>query len=177
MLMALTSCSLSFSGNPKSPLLWQEIRISTWISRSQQHKGLYDGRVFQKWLANIDKTMKVRSHLKTKTYYSHIVLSQIKSRHIVLLIDNAPSHMTNGITLTNVKFQLLPPRTTTMIQSIDAVFIVAYKRRFAVTICRMRSPVTSIGRVLYLQSQPTYFLALVGGCLKRDFKNHYCQLL
>ena len=55
---------------------------------------------------------------------------QIKSRNILLLIDNAPSHMTNDLTLTNVKVQLIPPCTTSMIQPMDAGVIAAFKRRY-----------------------------------------------
>ena len=55
---------------------------------------------------------------------------QIKSRNILLLIDNAPSHMTNDLTLTNVKVQLLPPRTTSMIQPMDSSVIAAFKRLY-----------------------------------------------
>ena len=38
--------------------------------------------------------------------------------------------MTNDLTLTNVKVQLLPPRTTSMIQPMDAGVIAAFKRRY-----------------------------------------------
>ena len=55
---------------------------------------------------------------------------QIKSRNILQLIDNAPSHMTNDLTFTNVKVQLLPPRTTYMIQPMDAGVIAAFKQRY-----------------------------------------------
>ena len=36
--------------------------------------------------------------------------------------------MTNDLTLTNIKVQLLPPRTTSMIQPMDASVIAAFKR-------------------------------------------------
>ena len=55
---------------------------------------------------------------------------QIKSRYILLLIDNAASHMTSDLTLTNVKVQLLPPRTISMIQPMDPGVIAAFKRRY-----------------------------------------------
>ena len=38
--------------------------------------------------------------------------------------------MTNDLTLPNVKVQLLPPRTTSMIQPMDAGVIAAFKRRY-----------------------------------------------
>ena len=46
------------------------------------------------------------------------------------MIDNAASHMTSDLTLNNVKVQLLPPRTISMIQPLDPGVIAAFKRRY-----------------------------------------------
>ncbi|KAI1003886.1 hypothetical protein K3495_g4332 [Podosphaera aphanis] len=52
-----------------------------------------------------------------------------KEQRHVLLLDNAPSHISNGLDLSNVKIQFLPPNTTSRMQPLDAGIISAFKRR------------------------------------------------
>lgn len=60
---------------------------------------------------------------KTK-YYTLI------KRKILLLIDNAPSHILGDLVLSNVTVHFLPPNTTSKIQPLDAGIISAFKRRY-----------------------------------------------
>ncbi|KAI0992064.1 hypothetical protein K3495_g16122, partial [Podosphaera aphanis] len=43
-----------------------------------------------------------------------------EQRHVLLLLDNAPSHIPNGLELSNVEIQFLPPNTTSRMQPMDA---------------------------------------------------------
>ncbi|XP_052255184.1 tigger transposable element-derived protein 4-like [Dreissena polymorpha] len=49
-------------------------------------------------------------------------------RHVILFIDNAPSHP--RITLTNIKLQFLPPNTTSVIQPMDQGIIQTMKLKY-----------------------------------------------
>ncbi|CAG8802910.1 15378_t:CDS:2 [Cetraspora pellucida] len=49
------------------------------------------------------------------------------NRHILLILDGAPSHVTSAFTLTNVKVLTLPPYTTSKIQPMDAGIIASFK--------------------------------------------------
>ncbi|KAG5463055.1 MAG: DDE superfamily endonuclease-domain-containing protein, partial [Olpidium bornovanus] len=51
-------------------------------------------------------------------------------RKILLLIDNAPSHILDNFTSTNVTVRPLLPNTTSKIQPMDAGIIAAFKRRY-----------------------------------------------
>ncbi|KAE9276749.1 hypothetical protein PF008_g29019 [Phytophthora fragariae] len=50
--------------------------------------------------------------------------------HILLLVDNASSHSTGDLALTNVRVRKLPPNTTTYLQPMDAGIIAAFKQRY-----------------------------------------------
>ena len=67
--------------------------------------------LFQEWLRNFDQRMRVAG------------------RHILLFIDNAPSHTTE-VDLPNVELCCIPPNTTSVIQPMDAGIIAAFKRRY-----------------------------------------------
>eukprot|EP00644_Phytophthora_capsici_P016888 jgi/Phyca11/125620/e_gw1.59.230.1 len=68
--------------------------------------------LFREWLRDFDMEM---NNLK---------------RHVVLLMDNASSHITVGLELQNVKIHFLPPNTTSKLQPLDAGIIAALKRRY-----------------------------------------------
>ena len=52
-----------------------------------------------------------------------------QKRNVLLLLDNAPSHMiTSG--LTNVKVHFLPPNTTSHLQPLDAGIIQCFKANY-----------------------------------------------
>jgi len=50
-----------------------------------------------------------------------------KSKRILLLIDNAPSHACGYLNMSNVRVKFLPPNTTSEIQPIDAGIIAEFK--------------------------------------------------
>jgi len=52
------------------------------------------------------------------------------SRKILLLIDNAPSHVWDGLELSNIEILCLPPNTTSKLQPLDAGIIAAVKRHY-----------------------------------------------
>jgi len=51
-------------------------------------------------------------------------------RPVILLLDNAPSHVWTDLTLQNVKILSLPPNTTSKLQPLDAGIIAAFKRHY-----------------------------------------------
>ena len=50
----------------------------------------------------------------------------------VLLLDNAPSHSTTGLELSNVRVCFLPPNTTSRLQPMDQGIIAAFKKMFRI---------------------------------------------
>ncbi|XP_048248519.1 tigger transposable element-derived protein 6-like [Haliotis rufescens] len=63
--------------------------------------------IFKAWLLILDRQMR------------------LERRHVILLLDNAPSHAT--VDTTNVKCHFLPPNTTVHIQPLDAGIIKNFK--------------------------------------------------
>jgi len=57
-------------------------------------------------------------------------LDRYVNRPILLLIDNAPSHIADGLELRNVKVLCLPPNTTSKLQPLDAGIIAAFKKHY-----------------------------------------------
>ena len=55
---------------------------------------------------------------------------QDQDRQILLLLDNAPSHVTKDLSLVHVNVKFLPPNCTSKIQPMDAGIISAFKRRY-----------------------------------------------
>ncbi|KAL5523579.1 hypothetical protein ACEPAG_7752 [Sanghuangporus baumii] len=53
-----------------------------------------------------------------------------KNRHICLLIDNAPSHIFDPTTLTNIEIKPLEPNMTSHIQPMDAGIIRTFKAHY-----------------------------------------------
>ena len=66
---------------------------------------------FTEWLKSLERKMAV------------------KKRHILLLLDNAPSHI-HSVELTYVKIEMLPPNTTSHIQPLDAGIIKNFKLHY-----------------------------------------------
>ncbi|CAG8711744.1 1658_t:CDS:2 [Cetraspora pellucida] len=52
------------------------------------------------------------------------------NQHILLLINGATSHANGDIDLTHIKVVILPPRTTSKLQPMDAGIIAAFKHRY-----------------------------------------------
>lgn len=55
------------------------------------------------------------------------------NRPILLLIDNAPGHILEGLELRNVKILRLPPNTISKYQSLDTGIITAFKKHHHTT--------------------------------------------
>lgn len=55
---------------------------------------------------------------------------QVQGRHILLLLDNAPSHVTTDLQLESIKVEFLPPNCTSKVQPMDAGIIAAFKRHY-----------------------------------------------
>jgi hypothetical protein len=70
------------------------------------------GDIYRDWLRALDTDMRAAG------------------RHILLLLDNASSHSSGDLALTNVKVRKLPPNTTALLQPMDAGIIAAFKQRF-----------------------------------------------
>lgn len=51
-------------------------------------------------------------------------------RNILLLLDNAPSHVATGLNLSSVKVLLFPPNTTSKFKPKDAGIIASFKARY-----------------------------------------------
>ncbi len=68
--------------------------------------------IYQQWLRDLDRRMR------------------IANRHICLLVDNAPSHIHEGLEFTNITVVFLPPNTTSHIQPCDAGIIKNFKLKY-----------------------------------------------
>ncbi|POM68346.1 Tigger transposable elementderived protein 6 [Phytophthora palmivora] len=66
--------------------------------------------IYQLWLQELDSSMRA------------------EDRHVLLLVDNASSHTEEGLTLTNVRVEKLPPNTTSKLQPLDQGIIYCVKR-------------------------------------------------
>jgi hypothetical protein len=70
--------------------------------------------LFQEWLHDFD--------LKVSRKYGN--------QPVLLLLDNCPSHITEGLTLSNTEVLFLPPNTTSTLQPMDAGVIMSFKRHY-----------------------------------------------
>ena len=74
-------------------------------------KGWMVERIWTSWLKNLDKQ------------------TRIQKRNILLFIDNCAAHKFNGI-LINIRFEFLPPDTTSQLQSMDQGVIRSLKTKY-----------------------------------------------
>jgi len=70
--------------------------------------------LFQEWLQEFSKQV-ARRH---------------KNKCVLLFLDNCLSHKTDGVVLSNVDIQFLPPNTTAKIQLMDVGIISSFKRHY-----------------------------------------------
>ena len=70
--------------------------------------------LFQDWLQEFDKEM----------------ARKYGNQQVLLLLDNCPSHKTDGMVLSNTDVHFLPPNTTSKIQPMDAGIIMSFKRHY-----------------------------------------------
>jgi hypothetical protein len=55
---------------------------------------------------------------------------QMHGRKVLLLLDNAPSHIVTGVRLNNTTVKFLPPNTTSRLQPCDAGIIASFKAHY-----------------------------------------------
>jgi DDE superfamily endonuclease/Tc5 transposase DNA-binding domain len=99
-----------FIGHAKKPRCFER-------KTGQEHGFLYynnkkawmTGSIFQDYLRHFDR---------------HV------NRPVLLLIDNAPSHIFEGLELQNVEILCLPPNTTSKLQPLDAGIIATFKKHY-----------------------------------------------
>ncbi|KAE8898636.1 hypothetical protein PF005_g16096 [Phytophthora fragariae] len=70
------------------------------------------GDVFRDWLINFDRDMRA------------------SGRQILLLLDNASSHTSDNLVLTNVRLEPLTPNTTAFLQPMDGGIIADFMRSY-----------------------------------------------
>lgn len=102
-------------------------------------KGWMTAATYQAWIRALDDRM------------------ESEGRHILLLVDNAPSHILGDTALGNVTVVKLPPNTTSLLQPMDQGIIAALKRGFM-----SRKTEAAISRYLDGYRQP-YAVSLVEG--------------
>ncbi len=83
-----------------------------YVNYTSNTKAWMTSPVYQQWLRDLDKEMR------------------LKNRKICLLVDNAPSHIHEGLQLTNITVVHLPPNTTAHIQPCDAGIIKNFKLKY-----------------------------------------------
>lgn len=66
----------------------------------------------REWIGDFDRSMRA------------------EDRHVLLLVDNAPCHNCDGVKLTNVTLEKLPPNTTAKVQPMDQGIIAYVKQAF-----------------------------------------------
>jgi hypothetical protein len=60
----------------------------------------------------------------------HYFDQQMQGRQVLLLLDNAPSHVVAGVALNNTTIKFLPPNTTSRLQPCDAGIIASFKAHY-----------------------------------------------
>jgi hypothetical protein len=91
-------------------------------------KAWMTGAIFQDWIMDFDKDMRKQQ------------------RNVLLLLDNAPSHVVGNLQLTNVKVVFFPPNTTSRIQPMDAGIIAAFKKRYRSYQLKQALDLNTLGR-------------------------------
>jgi hypothetical protein len=95
-------------GKYAKPRCFKHINTNTLgVTYKSSSKAWMTGLLFQSWIREFDAKM--------------------AGRNVVLLLDNAPSHVTNNLNLHNTTVRLLPPNTTSRIQPLDAGVIMSFK--------------------------------------------------
>ncbi|XP_062578214.1 tigger transposable element-derived protein 6-like [Saccostrea cucullata] len=84
----------------------------TYVRYRHNTKAWMTSELFQEWLRDFDRQMRVAG------------------RNVILLVDNAASHSQGDVVLRNVTLHFLPPNTTAHIQPMDAGIIKAFKAHY-----------------------------------------------
>jgi len=99
---------LLFIGKPFKPRWLAQKPAGTLYAST--NKSWMTTETFHGWLRDVDASMRAQG------------------RHVLLLVDNASSHDDEGIVLTNVRVEKLPPNTTSKLQPLDQGIIYCLKR-------------------------------------------------
>ena len=111
MPMDLRSLSQLVIGKSENPRCFKSFNHKLYVDYKANKKAWMNSVVFADWI---------------KVFNARI---KCQKRNVLLLLDNAPSHMiTSG--LTNVKVHFLPPNTTSHLQPLDAGIIQSFKANY-----------------------------------------------
>ncbi|KAH9067390.1 hypothetical protein Ae201684P_021549 [Aphanomyces euteiches] len=105
---------LVFIGKSKEPRCFKRVGGVTASGLQYWHakKGWMTSIIFQDWLSRIEQKFKA------------------EGRHVIMLVDNVSSHRLSTIELEYVRVVFLPPKTTAVLQPMDAGVIEAFKQSY-----------------------------------------------
>jgi DDE superfamily endonuclease/Tc5 transposase DNA-binding domain len=93
-------------GHAKMPRPFRNINIANLpVDYAYNKKAWMTGILFESWIKKLDTLMRTQN------------------RSILLLLDNAPGHVEEGVELTNIVIKYFPPNTTSHLQPLDAGII------------------------------------------------------
>ncbi|XP_041350821.1 tigger transposable element-derived protein 6-like [Gigantopelta aegis] len=98
-------------GKSAKPRCFKNFNINLYVDYEANKKAWMNGDLFARYLENMNTQMKRQK------------------RHILLLMDNAPSHIIPK-KLSNIRINFLPPTTTSHLQPLDAGIIQAFKGQY-----------------------------------------------
>lgn len=102
-----------FIGTAKKPKCFKGESASHYgLSYDANAKGWMRSDLFRAWLRDLDAVFRDQE------------------RHVLLLMDNAPCHKTEGLCLTNINIHKIAPNTTPFNQPLDAGIIRSFKAHF-----------------------------------------------
>lgn len=87
------------------------------------------------WYANKSAWMQVDVFQDFLKKFDRLMGTMGKNK-VLLLLDNAPTHLVGGVELQNVRIEFLPANTTSHLQPLDAGIISAFKRRYKALLLR-----------------------------------------
>jgi hypothetical protein len=102
-----------FIGHAKQPCAFKrQTGKALGFDYSYNSKAWMTGIIFREWVLRMESKM------------------HTAGRRVLLLLDNAPSHVAAGLELTNIQIAMLPPNATSKIQPMDAGIIASFKCRY-----------------------------------------------
>jgi hypothetical protein len=102
-------------GKSKKPQCFNNVNLNNLeMKYCNNTKAWMLATTFQDWLQEFDSE----------------VARKYGNEHVLLILDNCPSHKINGLVLSNVDVHFLPPNTTSKIQPMDAGIIMSFKRHY-----------------------------------------------
>ena len=98
-------------GKSKNPRCFKNFHHELYVDYKNNQRSWMTGEIYVNWLKSFNSKMK------------------LQNRHVLLLLDNAPTHVATQ-PLSNVKLHFLPPTTTSHLQPLDAGIIQAFKGHY-----------------------------------------------